>query len=186
VSSFDLSFIMRKTILILLLALWPALAHAQSLTTVASALKGGATLPATCKPATSGSRTDVFVKTGSSAGLYTCSAANTWTAVGGASSAVTITNPVTVLTSGASYTVLSTDYIVIVNKASGSATALTLPSSPATGRTVWIKDGKGDAGSNRITISPAAGTIDGASTYVIDGAYGAITLIYNGTQWNVF
>lgn len=77
---------MRKTFLILLLGLWPALAHAQSITTVAGAIKGGATLPATCRPATTGSRADVFIKTGASSGLYTCSAANTWTAVGGGGS----------------------------------------------------------------------------------------------------
>lgn len=77
---------MRKTFLILLLGLWPALAHPQSITTVAGAIKGGATLPTTCRPATTGSRADVFIKTGASSGLYTCSAANTWTAVGGGGS----------------------------------------------------------------------------------------------------
>jgi hypothetical protein len=48
-----------------------------------------------------------------------------------------------------------------------------------------IKDGKGDAATNNITVTPAAGTIDGSSTAVINTNYGSMQLIYNGTQWNI-
>lgn len=96
-----------------------------------------------------------------------------------------VVNTVTLVTSGASYTLSSSDGIVIVNKSSGSATAIALPSSPATGRTVTIKDGKGDAATNNITITPAAGTIDGASNLLLNVAYASAVLIYSGSAWNI-
>jgi hypothetical protein len=107
-------------------------------------------------------------------------APNGVTAIGGAQ-----TNLVRVVTAAGGITVNATDRIVVANKASGAATAVTLPSSPATGRYLTIKDGKGDANVNNITISPAAGNIDGAATRVISTAFGTVDLVYNGTQWNV-
>lgn len=89
-----------------------------------------------------------------------------------------------VVTTGATYSVLSTDYVVVINKGTGSATGVTLPSSPAIGRTLVIKDGKGDANTNNITLTPAAGNIDGTTTKVINTAFGVLRICYNGTQWN--
>ena len=92
----------------------------------------------------------------------------------------------TIISSGASYSINAiTDQILIVNKASGSATALNLPTTPTAGLIYMIKDGKGDAGANNITITPAAGTIDGSSNLVINGNYAAVNLVYNGTEWNI-
>jgi hypothetical protein len=78
-----------------------------------------------------------------------------------------------------------TDSIVISNMAAASAVAVTLPTTPTTGLELTIKDGKGDAGANNITISPAGGgTIDGAGTKVINTNWGAVTLIHGGSdQW---
>jgi hypothetical protein len=93
--------------------------------------------------------------------------------------------PIRVVTASGAVTVsASTDYEVVVNKGTGAATTVNLPSSPATGQVFVIKDGKGDAATNNITVTPAAGNIDGSSTYVINTAYGAAAFIYNGTQWN--
>lgn len=89
-----------------------------------------------------------------------------------------------VVTAAGSITITSADYIVIVNKASGAATIVNLPAG-VTNTIFIIKDGKGDAGSNNITITPNSGNIDGASTYVISTNYGAATIVYNGTQWNI-
>ena len=92
----------------------------------------------------------------------------------------------TLVTSGDSYSINSaTDQIVIVNKSSGSATSLTLPSNPVTGMVYTIKDGKGDALSNNITITPSSGTIDGSSNLVIVANYASVNLVYNGTEWNI-
>ncbi|HXT81388.1 MAG TPA: hypothetical protein VN702_17620 [Acetobacteraceae bacterium] len=90
------------------------------------------------------------------------------------------------VTASGSVTISSTsDEVVVINKTAGAATAVALPATPSTGRVYTIKDGKGDAAANNITISPAAGNIDGAATLVIATNYGSASLIYNGTQWNV-
>lgn len=74
---------------------------------------------------------------------------------------------------------------LVVNKTSGEVTAVTLPGTPAKHRRIWIKDGAGDAATYNITIEPASGTIDGAASYTISENYGAVVLVYNGTEWNV-
>ncbi len=90
------------------------------------------------------------------------------------------------VTASGAVTISSTsDEVVVINKTAGAATAVALPATPSTGRVYTIKDGKGDAAANNITISPAAGNIDGAATLVIAANYGSASLIYNGTQWNV-
>lgn len=77
----------------------------------------------------------------------------------------------------------TTDYFLCVNKTVGAATAVNLPATPATGLTYVIKDCKGDATTNNITITPAAGNIDGAATLVIVANSISKQVIYNGTQW---
>ena len=90
---------------------------------------------------------------------------------------VALTTPVTV--------VAGTDYIVVSNLTTPGAVAVNLPATPATGLTYVIKDGKGDAAANNITITPAAGNIDGAGTLVLATNYARAVLVYNGTEWNV-
>lgn len=79
-------------------------------------------------------------------------------------------------------TVAATDTIVI-STTGGAAVAASLPASPETGRIYTVKDGVGDAGTNNITITPAAGNIDGSGTKVINANYGSWSGVYNGTQW---
>lgn len=83
----------------------------------------------------------------------------------------------------ATYTMINTDQFLVCNRAGTIAIAL-IP-SPDSGRVIIIKDNSGAALVNNITITPAAGNIDGAANYVINTNYGSVTLIYNGTQWNV-
>lgn len=90
-----------------------------------------------------------------------------------------------VVTAAGAVTMATTDYVVVVNKTVGAATTVNLPSNPTTGQHYYIKDGKGDAATNSITVMPAAGNIDGAGTLVMNVNYMAIELTYNGTQWNV-
>lgn len=90
-----------------------------------------------------------------------------------------------VVTAAGAVTVSGTlDQVVVVNKTVGAATTVNLPATPATGLMVVIKDGKGDAGANNITITPAAGNIDGAGTLVINANYGKAALVYNGAEWS--
>jgi hypothetical protein len=77
----------------------------------------------------------------------------------------------------------SADAVVSVQVPGGVAVAVTLPAG-ILGQQFTIKDGLGLATPLLpITITPAAGTIDGALGAIIDAAYGSLTLVYNGTQW---
>lgn len=106
-------------------------------------------------------------------------------ACGNVDIATAVSRPVRVVTAAGAVNVLNTDYLIVVNKTVGEATVANLPAGPASGDLYVIKDGKGDAWLNNITVTPAAGTIDGAATFAISVAYGSVTFIYNGTQWNV-
>lgn len=82
-------------------------------------------------------------------------------------------------------TVAATDDVLVIKRGgSGATTLVTLPSSAATGRRLTIKDGRGDASTNPITVAPASGTVDGLASKSIITNYGRATFVYNGTEWN--
>lgn len=89
---------------------------------------------------------------------------------------VATTTPVTVSATA--------DCVVVTALASPGAVTVNLPAGVA-GQVFMIVDGTGDAGTNAITVTPAAGLINGASTYVINRDRGAIIITYNGTAWSV-
>ena len=79
--------------------------------------------------------------------------------------------------------VAATDNIIDVAVPGPVAVAVTLPAG-VLGQEFTIKDGLGLAApATPITITPTAGTIDGAATAVINAPYGSLTFVYNGTQW---
>lgn len=90
---------------------------------------------------------------------------------------VATTSPVTVSAAN--------DCIVVTNLAVAGAVAVNLPAG-STKQLFFIVDGKGDAATNNVTITPAAGNINGAATYVINVNNGGVALVYNGTEWTVF
>lgn len=79
-----------------------------------------------------------------------------------------------------------TDYVIITNLAAPGAVAVNLPSLVLSGLTYVIKDGKGDAATNNITITPNSGTIDGAATKVINTNNGSVRLVHDGANWHSF
>lgn len=82
-------------------------------------------------------------------------------------------------------TVLVTDEVVSIEVPGPVAVAVTLPAG-VTGQVFYIKDGLGLAApATPITITPAAGTIDGAATATIDAPYGSLTLVYSGVEWKI-
>lgn len=89
---------------------------------------------------------------------------------------VAIATPVTVLA--------TTDCVIVTDLTTPGAVAVNLPAG-VSGQVFTVVDGKGDAGTNNITITPAAGTINGAATYVIDSNRAGVSLAYNGTSWTV-
>lgn len=106
------------------------------------------------------------------------------TITGVASTQARVQGAVTKTTTGA-YNITATDDIVYINKSVAASTIVNLPATPTTGRRVEIKDAKGDAATNNITVTPATGTIDGAATYVINANYGGAIFSYNGSEWDV-
>lgn len=92
--------------------------------------------------------------------------------------------PSRVVTAAGAVSVTSADYLVIIRKTVGAATTVNLPAG-VLNQTFVIKDGKGDAFTNNITVTPTSGTIDNKATYVINIGYGAVTFTYDGTQWVV-
>ncbi len=89
-----------------------------------------------------------------------------------------------VVTAAGAITVTSADFAVLIKKSVGAASAVALPVGVG-GMEFIIKDSKGDAAANNITITPASGTIDGAGTLVISTNYGHVRLMHNGTEWGV-
>jgi hypothetical protein len=77
----------------------------------------------------------------------------------------------------------TTDDVVAVQVPGPVAVAVNLPAG-VTGKQITIKDGLGLAApATPITITPAAGTIDGAATATINAPFGSLTLVYDGVQW---
>lgn len=65
--------------------------------------------------------------------------------------------PTRIVTSGATATLAhDTDYLLVINKSVGSATQVNLPAAPVADWRFEVKDGKGDAVTNNITIVPGA------------------------------
>lgn len=79
--------------------------------------------------------------------------------------------------------VAATDDVVSIQVPGPVPVTVTLPLG-VTGQKFTIKDGLGLASVvTPITITAIAGTIDGATTAVINAPYGSLTFVYNGIQW---
>jgi len=76
----------------------------------------------------------------------------------------------------------------ISNPTSAAAVYLRLPAASAAVayQDYVVKDGKGDAATNNITITSAGGTIDGSTSYVISTNYGTVHFITDGTEWFLY
>jgi hypothetical protein len=84
--------------------------------------------------------------------------------------------------------VATTDCMVVTDLTVAGAVTVNLPAG-ADKQLYFIFDGKGDAGTNNITINRAgADTIRGATTIVIDRNYGGVILAFNSasTDWKAF
>lgn len=80
------------------------------------------------------------------------------------------------------YSVAASDNIIFCNATGGSMT-VTLPSAVTfASRTLTVK--RTNTTANTVTVGSAAGTIDGAATYIIPGGtLNSITVISDGTNW---
>ena len=90
--------------------------------------------------------------------------------------------------SNTNYTATSSDYVIIVRNSNSVSTTITIPlgSSLTVGKIFIIKDGKGDALTNNVTILNTSGDlIDGQSSTSITTNYGFLSIIWDGTTWNI-
>lgn len=85
------------------------------------------------------------------------------------------------------YVVLVTDFFLGVD-CSGGAITIQLPNAPTTARIIHIKDTTGSANTNNITVTTVGGvvTIDGSTSYTMNTQYAAISLIFNGSAYEIF
>lgn len=72
-----------------------------------------------------------------------------------------------------------------VNASNSTAKTINLPAAPTANNYVVIKDKKGDAATNNITISGNGKLIDGVASILINGNNQAYTLKYDGAAWNL-
>ncbi len=73
----------------------------------------------------------------------------------------------------------------VENTSSPRSLAVQDPAVAGFGAEVIVKDMSGGASSHNITITPDAGLIDGAATYVIDSNYGVVHMKSDGREWIV-
>ncbi|HEY5667718.1 MAG TPA: right-handed parallel beta-helix repeat-containing protein [Candidatus Saccharimonadales bacterium] len=88
----------------------------------------------------------------------------------------------------ASYSALGTDVVIAYTSLTAARTVtLPLASGVAAGSTLTIKDESGNAGTFNITVQRGGGsdTIDGATSKVINTAYGVLRIYCTGTGWAV-
>lgn len=84
---------------------------------------------------------------------------------------------------GGTDTLTAADFIYFANAAPST---VTLPAAPTTGQVFYIKDSGGNAtGGNPVTVAGNGNNIDGNASVQIRNSFGSLTVVYNGTQWNI-
>jgi len=95
-------------------------------------------------------------------------------------------DPIQIIASGSVITLTQDTHRIVISKSTGSATSVNLPVSPYLGQEILIKDGKGDADINNITVSPPSGlTLDGEGAFILRQRYQSMHFMYNGSNWNI-
>ncbi len=142
-----------------------------------------------------------LVDVGSVAKVLTMASDQLGTAVITAGTGITITptaNTITISATGTTnltytavsttpYVVLTTDEYIAVDSSGGTRT-IQLPNTATSGRVYIIKDKTGSAATNNITVTTVGGAvnIDGATTLVMNTAYEAVSIMGNGTTYEIF
>lgn len=86
-------------------------------------------------------------------------------------------------TTGSDTLSASTDYALGVNYAGGATVTLPVGTD---GQVFVVFDASGDAVNNVIVVGTSSGqTINGASSYSIRSNWGAVQVMFNGTEWSV-
>lgn len=93
----------------------------------------------------------------------------------------------TITNASSPYTVLTTDQFISADVTAGAIT-IRLPNAPTTARVIIIKDKAGLANTSNISVTTVGGVvkIDGQTTYTMNVNYQSISLIFDGTAYEVF
>ena len=86
-----------------------------------------------------------------------------------------------VSSSGTNYQLLGTEETLVIVNTTAAAIQVTPPTLVPNGYAVTIKDGAGNASTRAIQF---IGTVDGSLNPIYNTNYFAVTLLWNGTQWN--
>jgi hypothetical protein len=92
---------------------------------------------------------------------------------------------VVVITSGSTYNCTGLERYIIVRKAILSPTRIILPLTPVTGSILSIKDSNGSAMQYNITVFTQSNLIDSNTSIFLDQVHQSVTLVYDGTNWNL-
>ena len=95
-----------------------------------------------------------------------------------------VTHDRDIFTSAGNYS-FTTANTVIVKKTVGSSTTVFLPANPTTGQEYTVKDGKGDAFTNPITVDGSGINIDGSPSWLLNVNYQSVTIFFDGSEYLV-
>ncbi len=84
------------------------------------------------------------------------------------------------------YRVQATDDLVQVNLTADEKPVILLPSGFLKGKTVSIKDKKGNSSKQEIEVRSEGGKIDGLEKWVIAGDFGSLNFVWDGKSWSAF
>jgi hypothetical protein len=90
------------------------------------------------------------------------------------------------VTSENPYRVQPTDDLVQISLADGTAPLVLLPSGFVKGKTISVKDKKGNSSKQEIIIRAEGGTIDGLAEWRIAGDYASANFVWDGRGWSAF
>lgn len=104
-----------------------------------------------------------------------------------AATGTTTFNVTSVNNAASPYTVLTTDNFIACQTSTGAIT-IRLPNAPATGRAWIIKDSNGAAATNNITVTTVGGAvlIDGSASQIIKANYQSISVLFDGTAYEIY
>lgn len=85
------------------------------------------------------------------------------------------------------YTVLTDDVYLSVDSTGGPITII-FPNPALVGEPYIVKDRTGTSAVNNITITTVGGvaTIDGVTSFIMDSAYQALSIVDNGTSYEIY
>jgi hypothetical protein len=140
------------------------------------------------------------VNVGSTANIVTEVGNQLGTAVLTAGKGIVITptaNVITVASSGIFFTyidVTTSPYVVLTDDVylsvdtSGGPITIQFPNSALSGEPYIVKDRTGNAATNNITVTTVGGsvTIDGVTSFVMDSAYQSISIVGNGSTYEIY